>query len=416
MVRATVLTYRWIDELQEAAYKTLGRIAGRAIGYLAPEIALGGAIVSAGLIETDALDRDDVAAYLNELAELNPELMDHVTSGGGGLLDGLQMRSLLTVGVLARDDGHAGRARRPAGLRGAAPAGRLRLRAARRRGRVRRARARAARGRRRAVDGPAQHRGADGAARPRRPRACTCSRVGEQRYIAYLPGPNGGTSRRLRLVGGDHSTYAAQVVRAIEHAVSGDPGARVMLVGSAQGGVTAAEVAAATAAVVVRDRPGRHRRRPVRPGAADPRHHPGPLARGPRRPGGAARLADQRRRGNRVTVVFDSAAAEGLSVYVAGGRAADSAEHPELRGRDRAPAGGRLPRPLDSPTGRGQQMSCTNSPSWVRLRHSTIGTTSPYAVAAESPVSQCRGCSGLSHHACRAVPAISFRAPTDRSL
>ena len=81
MVRATVLTYRWIDELQEAAYKTLGSIAGRAIGYLAPEVALGGAIVSAGLIETDALDRDGVAAYLNELAESNPELMDHVAGG-----------------------------------------------------------------------------------------------------------------------------------------------------------------------------------------------------------------------------------------------------------------------------------------------------------------------------------------------
>ena len=46
VVRATVLTYRWIDELQQAAYKTLGSIAGRAIGYLAPEVALGGAIVS----------------------------------------------------------------------------------------------------------------------------------------------------------------------------------------------------------------------------------------------------------------------------------------------------------------------------------------------------------------------------------
>ena len=77
VVRATVLTYRWIDELQEAAYKTLGSIAGRAIGYLAPEVALGGAIVCAGLIETDALDRDGVTAYLNELAENNPELMDH---------------------------------------------------------------------------------------------------------------------------------------------------------------------------------------------------------------------------------------------------------------------------------------------------------------------------------------------------
>ena len=101
VVRATVLTYRWIDDLQEAAYKTLGSIAGRAIGYLAPEVALGGAIVSAGLIETDALDRDGVAAYINELAENNPELLDHVSNGGGGLLDSLQMRSILTAGVLS---------------------------------------------------------------------------------------------------------------------------------------------------------------------------------------------------------------------------------------------------------------------------------------------------------------------------
>src|SRR5690606_26045052 len=104
VVRATVLTYRWIDELQHAAYQTLGSIAGRAIGYLAPEVALGGAIVSAGLIETDSLDRDGVAAYLSDLAENNPELMDHI-SGGGGLLDGLQMRSVLTAGVLAGEQG-----------------------------------------------------------------------------------------------------------------------------------------------------------------------------------------------------------------------------------------------------------------------------------------------------------------------
>ena len=36
VVRATVLTYQWIDELRDAAYATLGAIAGRAIGYLAP--------------------------------------------------------------------------------------------------------------------------------------------------------------------------------------------------------------------------------------------------------------------------------------------------------------------------------------------------------------------------------------------
>ena len=87
VVRATVLTYRWIDELQEAAYRTLGSIAGRAIGYLAPNVALGGAILSAGLIETDALDRDGIADYVNELAETNPDLMDHVISGGGGLVE-----------------------------------------------------------------------------------------------------------------------------------------------------------------------------------------------------------------------------------------------------------------------------------------------------------------------------------------
>ena len=108
VVRATVLTYRWIDDLQAAATRTLGAIAGRAIGYLAPEVALGGAIVTAGLIETDALDRDDVAAYLDELVADNPELLEHV-AGGGGLLDGLQLRSLLTVGEVAPGAARAGR-------------------------------------------------------------------------------------------------------------------------------------------------------------------------------------------------------------------------------------------------------------------------------------------------------------------
>jgi hypothetical protein len=87
VVRATVLTYQWIDELRVAAYETLGAVAGRAIGYLAPNVALGGAIVTAGLIETDALDRDGVAAYLGELAGTSPELLDHVVSGCVGLLD-----------------------------------------------------------------------------------------------------------------------------------------------------------------------------------------------------------------------------------------------------------------------------------------------------------------------------------------
>jgi hypothetical protein len=105
VVRATVLTYRWIDELQNAAYRTLGSIAGRAIGYLAPEVALGGAIVSAGLIETDAVDRDGVASYLSDLAENNPDLLEHITAGGGALVESLQLRSMLTAGVLTGETG-----------------------------------------------------------------------------------------------------------------------------------------------------------------------------------------------------------------------------------------------------------------------------------------------------------------------
>lgn len=329
MVRTTVLTYRWIDELQEAAYKTLGSIAGRAIGYFAPEIALGGAIVSAGLIETDALDRDDVAAYLNELAELNPELMDHVTSGGGGLLDGLQMRSLLTVGVLARDVGHQAAI---GGLRACGVAA------------IRGDFGSALRDVAGGFVEPAPELpevNAEPSTAPRSieelmlrldqaPTSVHVRRIGEQRYIAYLPGPDGGTSRRLRLVGGDTSTYADQVVRAIEHAVAGAAGARVMLVGSAQGGVTAAEVAAsAPSAAFVIDHV-------VTAGA--------PWAQVPRIPDSTRVLSLEDRAdpvallgslinaaaANRVTVVFESDTATGLSVYVAGGRAADNAQHPEL--------------------------------------------------------------------------------------
>src|SRR4051812_8299476 len=114
VVRATVLTYQWIDELRDVAYQTLGAVAGRAIGYLAPTVALGGAIVTAGLIETDALDRDGVANYHEELVATNPELLDHVVTGGGGLLDGLQMRSALTPGLVS---GELGRQAARGGLR-----------------------------------------------------------------------------------------------------------------------------------------------------------------------------------------------------------------------------------------------------------------------------------------------------------
>ena len=330
MLRATVLTYRWIDELQSAAYKTLGSIAGRAIGYLAPEVALGGAIVSAGLIETDALDRDGVAAYLNELADSNPELMEHVATGGGGLLDGLQMRAMLTLGVMADDRGRlAGRGGlRAIGVEPLAAAFDAALRDV--------AGGLLDESETDAASEPAQEGEAPGsvadlmATLTSTPHGVAVQRVGAGRYIAYLPGPNGVGSGRLRLVGGDHTAYAHQVVRAIEHAVEGDAGARVMLVGAAQGGVTAAEVAAADSSTFVVDQV-------ITAGA--------PSAHVPRIPETTRMLSLEDRADpvallgslmnagstNRITVVFDADHDRAISVYVAGGRAADSATHPELR-------------------------------------------------------------------------------------
>lgn len=339
VLRATVLTYRWIDELQQAAFETLGSIAGRAIGYLAPEVALGGAIVSAGLIETDALDRDGVAAYLSELAESNPELMEHVTSGGGGLLDGLQMRSLLTAGVLAGDP-----TRRAAG------------------------------GGLRAIGVEPFGVGADAALRdvavgvvtgdvdqtlsasdPDRtdgtaPRDLTSllseleattapvvvRRVADARYVVFLGGsPVDDTARRL--VTGDASGYAASVVRCIGEAVEGDD-VRVMLVGAGQGGVTAAEVAATgpdsgPAAgsgsrftidqVVTAGAPSAHVPRipaPTRVLSLEDRSDPVALL------GSLFNAGSD----NRVTVLYDGEPDAAPGSAVRAGRVADAATHPEL--------------------------------------------------------------------------------------
>ena len=335
VVRATVLTYRWIDELQEAAYKTLGSIAGRAIGYLAPSVALGGAIVSAGLIETDALDRDGIAGYLNELAEANPDLLDHVTSGGGGLVEAMQLRSLLTSGLLAGDRGRMAAA---GGLRaiGVEPFAGVTTAAVR------------------DVAGPVVAPEAEpawpaathaGSSAPRtleelmttlsHTAKVTVHQVGDARFIAYLPGPDDGAHgvRRLRLVGGDPSSYAAQAVAAIEASVSGVEGATVMLVGSAQGGVAAAEIAAAAgSASFTVDQV-------VTAGA--------PSAQVPTLPDGTRMLSLEDRTdpvallgslvsagaSNRLVVVFDGGRGSGdeQPPYVVGGRAADHASHPDLK-------------------------------------------------------------------------------------
>ncbi len=333
VLRATVLTYQWIDELQAAAFETLGSIAGRAIGYLAPEVALGGAIVSAGLIETDALDRDGVAAYLSELAESNPELMDHVTSGGGGLLDGLEMRSLLTAGVLAGDQGGLAAA---GGLRalGVEPL-RTGADAALRDVAVGLVSGDAPADEAAAAD-PDRSEGApprDLAALLGELDATTAAvvvrRIAAARYVVYLRGA-GVEDPAQRLVTGDSSAYSRTVVRCIEDAVGDEPDARVLLVGAGQGGVGAAEVAALPPharftidQVVTAGAPSAHVPRipeSTRVLSLEDRSDPVALL-GSLFNAGAS---------NRVTVVYDADPDAGASRHVHGGRAADRATHPEL--------------------------------------------------------------------------------------
>lgn len=338
VLRATVLTYRWIDELQAAAYQTLGSIAGKAIGYLAPQVSLGGAIVAAGLIETDALDRDGVAAYLGELAEANPDLMEHVTTGGS-LLDSLQMRGLLTAGVLS---GEGGRAARAGGLRasGIVPlkedwGSALRDVAVELPGAT-------------AEREPATPPVRDDREAPaglgdlmelltadvREP--VRIVRVAPGRLLAFVSGLSGPTPTpgRLRLVSGDPSGHAALVVRALATAAhDGRDDAevtRVMLVGRGSGGAAAIEIATradlpgiVVDEVVTADAPSAQV--PVLPDhvqvlSLEDRNDPVALL-------GSLINATT---ANRLTVVYDAGEDPDVAPLVAGGRAADRADHPDL--------------------------------------------------------------------------------------
>lgn len=329
VVRATVLTYRWIDDLQIAAYRTLGSIAARAVGYLAPEVELGGAIFSAGLIETDALDREGLATYLNELAEANPELMDHFVSGGGGLVEGLQMRSLLTAAVLGSQEGPAVT---HGGLRAVgAPdfvddfSSALRD---------------VAGGYRELTEAAVDDATATAAPSSIEDLMTSLSQVeGDllvqrlpgSRFIAYLPSNNQRGGGRLQLVGSDIAGRVSSVVSALEAAVGEEPGARVMIVGHAQGGVAAAEVAAAARSdKFVIDQV-------ITAGAPDAQvatiPEPTTVLALEDRADPVALLGSLINAGvsNRLTVVFDGGNQTGAAAYVEGGRAADSATHPELR-------------------------------------------------------------------------------------
>jgi hypothetical protein len=334
-VRATVVTYQWIDDLRTVASSTLGAIAGRAVGYLAPAVELGGAVVSAGLIETDALDRDEIAAYLAELARDHPELLDHVTSGGGGLLDGLQMRSLLTAGFVA---GEPGRRAARGGLRAIG---------------VPSMRADAAAVVRDVAGGLLdQANGGLGdvaAAAVAAPRSLAelmsallgagdrvlVQRTAPSRYVVLLGAPTEdghGAGGGPRLVGADLASYRLGAVRTIEAAVDGDDDARVLLVGTGHGGVLAAELAAGSLsdaftvdAVVTAGSPSAHVPRipdRVRVLSLEDRDDPVALL-GSLVNSGAA---------NRLDVVFDAAGAAPGEAYVAGARAVDESaeDHPEL--------------------------------------------------------------------------------------
>ena len=322
-VRATVQTYRWIDELQAAARRSLGAIAANALDYLAPEVELGGSLLSAGLIETDALDREGVTAYLGELAQGHPELMDHIATGGG-LLESLELRSLLTADFPRGDDAAAATAGalRAAGIDTFASDAGHALRD---------------------VGGAlaaTEEDAAGGDVTAATPASIeelirtletvetgvAVQETAPGRYIAYLPGPYAG-NRRLRLVSGDLSDYIATASRTIEEAV--EAGSHVMLVGAAAGGTAAAAIAATAGAAYVVDQV-------VTVGA--------PGAAAPRVPETTRVLSLEDRSdpvallgglinagvGHRFTVVYDGTAAE-ESHYIAGGRAADNAGHDELR-------------------------------------------------------------------------------------
>lgn len=335
-VRATVLTYRWIDELQTAAYRSLGSIAGRAIGFLAPEVELGGSLVSAGMIETDALDRDGVAAYLGELAAANPELMEHITSGGGGLLDSLQLRSMLTSGMPAGEEQVAATA---GGLRaiGIAPL-HVDVGAA-----IRDTAAELvaqpiaepvesveADGASAADDGAAPHGLTDLIhALEQATSAVTIRLAAPGRYIVYLAGQHVG-ERRLRLVTAPTGSYVVEAARSIAAAV--EPGARVMLVGAAGGGATATALAATPVEefvveqVVAVGAPAAQATRvpeTTRVLALEDRNDPVALL------GGLVNASAS----HRLTVVYDADAGGTVGSadrHLAGGRQADSANHPEL--------------------------------------------------------------------------------------
>ena len=157
------------------------------------------------------------------------------------------------------------------------------------------------------------------------------------RLVAFLPdtatpAPAPG---RLRLVSGDASGAASAVVRALAAALDpgdrpGDEPTRVMLVGRGSGGAAALEIATRTDLpgfvvdqVVTADAPAAqlaHLPGDVQVLSLDDRNNPVALL-GSLINAGAS---------NRLTVVYDAGTDPSSPPLVAGGRAADRADHPDL--------------------------------------------------------------------------------------
>ena len=222
-------------------------------------------------------------------------------------------------------------------------------------------------------------------------------RTAPGRYVAYVgrppaeDAPDDGPA--LRLVSGDLTPYATEVAQTIAAAVAGDDDAHVMVVGSGSGGVVAAELASmkrplpfVVDQVVTAGAPAAQvRRLPVGTQmlALEDRADPVALL------GSLVSAGDD----NRTTVVFDAAGSSSEGVYVAGARAADVADSPELRTElDRLRSLGYLAHALTSLWALHESPGARGFMPWMGVATPIRGAVSPGARGFLRRVRRPRGC------------------------
>ena len=258
-----VAAYRTVDDLSAAIMEGIDHAAGYVLGAALPVLVAGGVLLVGGVALTNPMLTTFLAtnpgareALLEEgmeglqgFLEDNPELIQHLVNGGGGLLDGFA-NTWLPPGVRAAlfaelgiDPFHPSTNAAALDLAGLFTDGDPHVTAS---------------GEHRDLPPPGSvedlmanlastNRGEDG--------GIDVQVVGEppnQRYIVNLPGTDdwvGDPSdvrdlgSNLRLIGGQDTVYSRGIAEAMREA--GVPsGAPVMLVGHSQGGMTAVELAA----------------------------------------------------------------------------------------------------------------------------------------------------------------------------